>query len=304
MPGWSDSRNVGVANSVDDFVTSPWIDKRVFVDFETVGVEIAFVSWRLSRISSSEAELMWKSSMHKNIRPTSSGESDCSCDLGVFFRVAGAHGSALDQSNLFNVFFFTRRWHSGLRSIKSSFVFLQVKCPRGNVFESLHNMKIREFVQFLSVWAMHEKEFDRDRAVPRYQKLQTMMRWRIDQMIRTRNLRARNGKIETGIWFKSQKKRMWSWKRQWENVIIGTQSDNVQEEIPEVVVKWGIVDNNHFLFQRRIHKWTEEIFERPRLQVKKSFWKERSEITPQKGSQRNLHTSVRWLSASFSQLEN
>ena len=53
---------------------------------------------------------------------------------------------------------------------------------------------------------MYEQEIDRDRAMPSYQRLKTRVRRHIHQMIRTRNLRARIERIETGVSVKSQKK--------------------------------------------------------------------------------------------------
>ena len=54
-------------------------------------------------------------------------------------------------------------------------------------------MKIRESVQLQTVSAMYEQEIDRDRGMPSYERLRTMVRRHIDQMIRTRHLRARSG---------------------------------------------------------------------------------------------------------------
>ena len=42
---------------------------------------------------------------------------------------------------------------------------------------------------------MNEQEIDRDRAMSNYQRVKTMVRRHIDQTIRTRNFRVRNGRI-------------------------------------------------------------------------------------------------------------
>ena len=63
------------------------------------------------------------------------------------------------------------------------------------VVANLYNMRIRVFVQFQIVLAMYD---DRDRAMPSHRRLQIMVRRHIDQMIRSRNFRARNERIETG----------------------------------------------------------------------------------------------------------
>ena len=52
----------------------------------------------------------------------------------------------------------------------------QVKYLQENVLESLYKLKIRNSVQLQRVLAMHEQEIDRDRAIPSYQRLKTMVR--------------------------------------------------------------------------------------------------------------------------------
>ena len=46
---------------------------------------------------------------------------------------------------------------------------------------------------------MQGEEINQDRSKPSYQKLNTMVKRRMDQMIRTRNFQARNERIETGV---------------------------------------------------------------------------------------------------------
>ena len=48
--------------------------------------------------------------------------------------------------------------------------------------------------------------------MPSNQRLKTMARRRVDQLIRTRNFRARSERIETGVVVKSHKGRMSAWK--------------------------------------------------------------------------------------------
>ena len=68
-------------------------------------------------------------------------------------------------------------------------------------------LKIRESVQLQTVLTMYDQEIDRHLALPSYQRLKTMVRRHIDQMIRTRNFKARSERIETGVLAKSQKGR-------------------------------------------------------------------------------------------------
>ena len=83
--------------------------------------------------------------------------------------------------------------------------YLQVKLSN-TILESLNNMLIRESVQLQTVLAMYEQEIDQDRSKPSSQKLITIVRRDIDQMIRTRNFKVRNERIETGVLVKNQKK--------------------------------------------------------------------------------------------------
>ena len=52
---------------------------------------------------------------------------------------------------------------------------------------------------------MYDQELDRDPAVPSCQRLKTLARGHIDQMIRTRNFTARNERIGRGVSVKSHK---------------------------------------------------------------------------------------------------
>ena len=104
-----------------------------------------------------------------------------------------------DLSDLFNVSLhgeniqdFETRWDQALLSAS--------EVPKQNVLESVYKMKIRESVQVQTVLAIHDQEIDRDRAMTSYQRLKTMVRRHIDQMIRTRNFRARHERIERGYW--------------------------------------------------------------------------------------------------------
>ena len=93
----------------------------------------------------------------------------------MHFRAAGAHEAALDLSDLFNVFFL----HAS-------------EVPKDIVLDSLYFMKIGESVQLRTVLAMYDQDIDRYRAMPGYLRLKSLVRRRIDQMIRTRIFKARN----------------------------------------------------------------------------------------------------------------
>ena len=74
--------------------------------------------------------------------------------------------------------------------------------PKDSILESLCKMRIRESVQLQTV------------SRPNYPKLKTMVRRHIDQMIRTRNFKVRNQRVETEVLIKTQTVKMsaLSWK--------------------------------------------------------------------------------------------
>ena len=138
---------------------------------------------------------------------------------------------------------------------------LQVKYPRTSRVR--YKMRIPELVQLQTVLALYDQELDRDRATPSYQRLKTLVRKTCgDQMIRTRNFRARNERIATVVRVKRQKGRKSAGKGEWEHVISGKQMDSVQEECLAVSATGTIVDNKHYhplLLHRRRHRLTEEV---------------------------------------------
>ena len=77
--------------------------------------------------------------------------------------------------------------------------------PLENVFTGLYEMKIRGSFQLQTVLGMYDHEMDRERATPSYERLKTMVRRHIDQMIRTRNFKPRNERIETGVLVKMKR---------------------------------------------------------------------------------------------------
>ena len=98
------------------------------------------------------------------------------------FRAIGAHEAALDLSDLFNVSSQVDVFRISILD-GTKLYYLQVKYL--NVLESLYKMKIRESVKLQTVLAIYEQEIDRHRAMSSCQRLKTIVRRRIDQMIRT-----------------------------------------------------------------------------------------------------------------------
>ena len=77
--------------------------------------------------------------------------------------------------------------------------------PMVNVLASfLQDENTRVSVQLQTVLATYDLEIDRKLTLPSCQRLKTMARRHIDQMIKMRNFRAWNGRIETWISVQSQ----------------------------------------------------------------------------------------------------
>ena len=77
--------------------------------------------------------------------------------------------------------------------------------PLENVLESLHKKKLQGPEQLQT--AMYNQKLNRVQATPSNHKLRKMVRQHFDQTIRTRNFKARNEIIETGVLVKSHKGR-------------------------------------------------------------------------------------------------
>ena len=108
---------------------------------------------------------------------------------------------------------------------------------------------------------MYEQEIVRDRAMPSYQRYKTMVRRHVDQMVSTRNCKARNERIETGVLVSGLKGRKVSVERnvggcfQWR--AIGQVSKRRLLQFQPRKRSWT-KHNRPLLLQRRRHRLTEE----------------------------------------------
>ena len=66
-------------------------------------------------------------------------------------------------------------------------------------------MRIRESDQFKTLLELYELEIHQKKSKPDYHKLRTMVKRSIDEKLRSRNLVARNGRIETGAVVKNRR---------------------------------------------------------------------------------------------------
>ena len=91
-----------------------------------------------------------------------------------YFRVTGAHRTALDYADLFSVTLhgdniqdFDTRWDEVLLSMS--------KIPPDDILESLYKWRIRESAQLKTVLELYDMEIHQKISVPNNQKLKTMV---------------------------------------------------------------------------------------------------------------------------------
>ena len=113
---------------------------------------------------------------------------------------------------------------------------------------------------------MYNHELCRYHVTLSYQKLRKMVRQHIDQTIRTRNFKAGNERIETGVTSRVKKGELSARKEKWETAFGGWQLDSVRKVI-SVVLTTGLIlvkEHNHPLLLRRRRRRLTEEFRPPR----------------------------------------
>ena len=118
------------------------------------------------------------------------------------FQPTGACETAQGLSDLFSICLqemdvqdFNSRWAPillGTSEMPPEYV-LEGLCRNG-----LHGSELQ------TVFAMYNQEWSRDRVARSYQKYRKMVTQHVDQTIWTRNFKAQNQRIETGVFVKSQ----------------------------------------------------------------------------------------------------
>ena len=164
------------------------------------------------------------------------------------FQATGLCDAAQGLSDLFNICLhdddvqdFDTRWDQVL--------LITSEIPEENVFEGWYKMKLQGSAQHQTVLALCDQWMNRDRASQSYQRLRTLVRRHVDQMSRTRNFKARNERIETGVVVKSHKGRNVSVERS------GERQDSAEKETLAVSVV--VKKHNHPLLLRKC-RLTEE----------------------------------------------
>ena len=109
------------------------------------------------------------------------------------FRVNGAHGTVLDYADVFTLTLrnddvqeLYTRWDEVLLSVS--------KLPSDDILESLSKLRIRESVHLKTVLELYDMEIHQKISMTNYQKLKTMVKRSLDQILRLRNFDARHGR--------------------------------------------------------------------------------------------------------------
>ena len=117
--------------------------------------------------------------------------------ISDYFRITGAHGTVLDEADLFSVTLhddniqeFDTRWDEILLSM--------TKIQPDDILESLYKLRVRESDQLKTGLELCDMEIHQKMSMPNDQKLRTVVKRSIDQKLRFRNFDARNERIEKG----------------------------------------------------------------------------------------------------------
>ena len=111
-----------------------------------------------------------------------------------YFRVTGVHDSVEYYADLFTISLrnddiqdFDSKWDGILLSI--------TKIPPDDILEGLYKIRIRESDKLKTVLELYDLEIHQKKLGPDYHRLKTMVKRSIEQDIRNKNLRIRNGKF-------------------------------------------------------------------------------------------------------------
>ena len=93
--------------------------------------------------------------------------------------------------------------------------------PSDDILEGLHKLRIRESDQLENVLELYNMEIHQKKAGPDYHRLKTMVKRSIEQNLRMKNFKARNGNFETSAVIKNHRVKQreqrslgncWQWK--------------------------------------------------------------------------------------------
>ena len=120
-----------------------------------------------------------------------------------YFRVTGSHNSVENYADLFTISLrnddiqeFDSKWDGILLSM--------TKIPHDEILEGLYKLRIRESEKLKTVLELYDLETHQKKLGPDYHRLKTMVKRSIEQEIRNKNFRSRNGNFEKNAVVKNQ----------------------------------------------------------------------------------------------------
>ena len=120
-----------------------------------------------------------------------------------YFRVTGANDSVENYADLFTIVLrnddiqeFDSKWDGILLSM--------TKIPPDDILEGLYKLRIRESEKLKTVLEFYNMEIHQKKAGPAYHRLKTMVKRSVEQAIRKKMLKARNGNYERNAVVKDQ----------------------------------------------------------------------------------------------------
>ena len=206
---------VEMATSMNDLMTSQTVEGKDSPDFEVPDANIASALRKIISNSNFRRRVSVEDQRAQKHDRFLRGRQIAHV-IYDHFQATGAYDAAQGLSDLFHICLheddiqdFDTRWDQALLTTS--------EIPQENVLEGLYKMQLQGSAQLqtvLAMLAMYDQETDRDPVLPSHQRLATVVRRHIDQMIRTRNFKAPSGRIETGVLVKSLKGRGVSVERQ------------------------------------------------------------------------------------------
>ena len=116
-----------------------------------------------------------------------------------YFRVIGIHDSVENYADLFTTVLrnddiqeFDSKWDGILLSM--------TKIPPDDILEGLYKLRIRESEKLKTVLELYDLEIHQKKLGPDYHRLKTMVKRSIEQDIRNKNFRIRNGNFGRTPW--------------------------------------------------------------------------------------------------------
>ena len=120
------------------------------------------------------------------------------------------HDFALSLQNN-DVQYFDVTWGHALFSVS--------EMPSDMILEGLYKSKLQNSAQLRTVMALYDQDGARNNGTPNYH-LKTAAKLHVDQMMRTRNFKARNDAVERVSYQELKKRTKPTLKRKWECVLV------------------------------------------------------------------------------------